>query len=281
MICLVDPKERCRLPTLRVAHGKLRAGSAKYIRGLSTGPEMRAVRALHQKKYREEQGAFLVQGPKLVRELLSSGWPVRSVHVVAELASAFRHERQHVWPQHDLDRMGTLESGNQVIAVVERPPATEFVPLASHELVLAFDGIADPGNMGTLLRIADWFGVRRVLCSADCVEEFNPKCVQASMGSLFRVAVHRSELATTLGRLRGEGASLYLASMEGSDVFDTDLRRPAILVLGSESHGPSAAVRALGAKTIAIPQVGQAESLNVAMAASALCMEFFRQARTP
>ncbi|MBK9175430.1 MAG: RNA methyltransferase [Flavobacteriales bacterium] len=248
---------------------------------MSTVPVIRAVRALHQKKQRDEQGAFLVQGPKLVAELLAAGWAVRTIHATAEQAARFVHERIVIHPPHDLDRMGTLESGNQVIAVAEKPRPGPFDPLAEGELVLALDGIADPGNMGTILRIADWFGVKRVLCSNDSVEEFNPKCVQASMGSLFRVLVHRTHLALELDRLRAAGAVLYLASMEGGSVFDTKLKRPAVLILGSESHGPSEAVRALGSRTVAVPRAGHAESLNVAMAASALCMEFLRQARTP
>lgn len=248
---------------------------------MSTVPAIRAVRALHQKKQRDEQGAFLVQGPKLVAELLASGWAVRSIHATAEQASRFAHERILIHPTHDLDRMGTLESGNQVIAVAEKPRPGPFALVQERELVLALEGIADPGNMGTLLRIADWFGIKRVLCSSDSVEEFNPKCVQASMGSLFRVAVHRVDLVRELDRLRAAGAQLYLASMEGDSVFDVGLKRPAVLILGSESHGPSEAVRALGSRTIAVPRAGYAESLNVAMAASALCMEFLRQARTP
>lgn len=238
------------------------------------------MRALHQKKHRAEQGLFLVQGPKLVAELLASGWPVRAIHATAASAARIAHERVQVHAAHDIERMGTLESGNQVVAVAEMPRRGAMAPLESGELVLALDGIADPGNLGTLLRIADWFGVRRILCSADCVEEFNPKCVQASMGSLFRVAVHRAALAPELDRLRTEGAALYLATMDGAEAFDAALRRPAVLILGSESHGHSPAVRALQAEAIAVPRAGQAESLNVAMAASALCMEFMRQARS-
>lgn len=247
---------------------------------LRTAAALRAVRALHQKKNREAEQAFLVQGAKLVAELLASGWPVLSLHAVESVAHRYPADRLTIWPQHELDRMGTLESGNQVVAVAAMPQAREVEAPGPDEFVLALDGVSDPGNMGTLLRIADWFGVRRVLCSVDCVDEFNPKAVQASMGSLFRVAVHRCELAKELDRLRAQGASLYLASMEGRDVLETPLRRPSVLIMGSESHGPSAAVRALAAEVIAIPRAGGAESLNVAMAASAFCMEFLRQART-
>lgn len=235
------------------------------------------MQALHQRKGREQNGLFLVQGAKLVEELLASDLVVRTIHATEEIASRLKNETVQVWPDHALDRMGTLESGNQVVAVVQRPRTGAIGSLEAGELVLALDGIADPGNMGTMLRIADWFGVRRLLCSPDCVEEFNPKCVQASMGSLFRVTVHRGVLSVELDRLRSAGAHLYAASMEGSNVFETPLPRPAVLILGSESHGVSAGVRALGARTIAVPRAGAAESLNVAMAASALCMEFTRR----
>lgn len=242
---------------------------------------MRAVRDLHQKKNREAQRLFLVQGPKLLGELLASDWHIRAIHVVEGLEERFPRELVTVWPQHELDRMGTLESGNQVIAVVEMKVETRDAPLDSDEMVLALDGVSDPGNLGTLLRIADWFGIRRVLCSDDCVDEYNPKAVQASMGSLFRVPVIRGDLVSGLDLIRASGASLYLASMEGRDVLGVELKRPSVLIMGSESHGPSKAVRGLGAEVIAIPRAGAAESLNVAMATSAFCMEFLRQGRTP
>lgn len=255
----------------------MRASSAKYIREVSTKVELKRVRALHQKKYREEEGLFLVQGMKLVTELLASGWPVEEIHSTVTVAAHLRHPKLQIWPVYDLERMGTLEHGNEVVAVVPKPDRSHFSPMAADELVLALDGIADPGNMGTLLRIADWFGVKRVVCSVDCVEEFNPKCVQASMGSILRVEVHRAQLPRMLDELRSSGAALYLATMEGDPVFNVELARPAVLVLGSESHGPSQAVRALNARSISIPRAGGAESLNVAGAASALCMEFLRQ----
>ena len=262
---------------MRAACATARAGSAKYIRVVSTKAELKRVRALHQKKYREEEGVFLVQGAKLVTELLASGWPVEAIHSTAQIAERLQHAHTHVWAAHDMDRMGTLEHGNEVVAVVPFPDRAHFAPLRTDELVIALDGIADPGNMGTLLRIADWFGVQRVVCSMDCVDEFNPKCVQASMGSFLRVEVHRVQLPRMLDELRANGAALYLAAMEGESVFDVQLKRPGVLILGSESHGPSAAVRAVSAKAISIPRVGAAESLNVATAASALCMEFLRQ----
>ncbi|HRH38413.1 MAG TPA: RNA methyltransferase [Flavobacteriales bacterium] len=244
---------------------------------MSTKAELKWVRSLHQKKYREEEGLYLVQGMKLVTELLRSDQRIHSIHASEAAADHLRDDRVSIWPAHDIERMGTLEHGNEVVAVVHQPDRPHFADPTSDELILALDGITDPGNMGTLLRIADWFGVKRVLCSLDSVEEFNPKCVQASMGSILRVEVHRAHLPRMLDGLRSAGASHYLATMEGESVFNAQLKRPAVLILGSESHGPSKEVRALAAKPISVPRGGEAESLNVAAAASALCMEFLRQ----
>jgi len=264
------------LPNLRACCGP-RTGSAKYTRAMPTKAEIAAVRDLHRRRDRQAQGRFLVQGRKLVGELLGSAWPVEALYATQEAADRMRLREAHVLPPHMLERMGTLESGNELVAVVPVPKWPPLGTLRADELVLALDGVADPGNLGTVLRIADWFGIDRVLCSADSVDAFNPKCVQASMGAIFRVQVHAVELAAELERLRAEGAALYLADMDGRSAFELELNRPAVLVLGSESHGLSDGVRALAGTGIAVPRVGAAESLNVAMAAAALCMEFTRQ----
>jgi TrmH family RNA methyltransferase len=168
-----------------------------------------------------------------------------------------------------------------LVAVVPMPPPASLAAPTGTELVLALDGISDPGNLGTVLRIADWFGISRVLCTPTSVELTNPKCVQATMGALFRVSVGVVDLAPQLADWRAQGVHLYVASMEGVSVFEQELKRPAVLVMGSESHGVSDAVRALRAGLIAIPRGGGGESLNVATATSALCMEFARQASMP
>lgn len=244
---------------------------------MSAPSHVKRVRALHQKKFRESEGLFLVQGRKPVRELLASGWRVDTIYATSGAARDMGLAGAHVLAEHDLARMGTFEQGNELIAVAHIPAQAPMQAPAPGELVLAFDGISDPGNLGTLLRIADWFGVRRVWCSADCVEAFNPKCVQASMGSLFRVGVSYGELREGMLLAVGGEAAVYKAEASGQDVFRTSLQRPAVLVLGSESHGLSDAVRNGPGTSIAVPRYGAAESLNVAAAAAALCMEFARR----
>jgi TrmH family RNA methyltransferase len=246
--------------------------------------ELKRLRALSQKKYREETGRFLVQGRKVVSEALQSSYRIELILASEDAASfiaalaAQKGVPVHVVSDLERDRVGTFEKGNELIAIAVKPKAPDFSAAEPNELILALDGVRDPRNMGGLLRIADWFGVRRVICSADCMEVFNPKCVQSTMGSLFRVEVRAVEdLAGELGAHHRAGAHIYIADMHGAAAFSTPLSRPAILVLGSESHGHSASVSALEAKVISIPRIGGAESLNVAMAASALCAEFARQ----
>lgn len=243
-----------------------------------SGPaQVKRVRALHQRKVRDAEGLFLVQGRKLVEELLASSFEVVEVHATEEVARAMALPQAIISPAHDLERMGTFQHGNEVVAVVRmtKPPVVGLPK--GDELVLALDGISDPGNLGTLLRIADWFGISQLWCSSECVEVYNPKCVQSSMGSLFRVKVHYMDLAAQLRKAVGSGVHLYMAEASGQDVFKTTLERPAVLVLGSESHGLSKEVKATHGISIAVPRLGKAESLNVAAAASALCMEFARQ----
>lgn len=257
--------------------GRGMMGSAKYTRPLGTKAILKELRALHQRRHREEQRRYLVQGAKLVGELSGSGIVPEMILATAAAADRMGLHEAVVLPAHDMDRIGTLESGNEVVAVVPFPEqASAAIPVGT-ELLMALDGIADPGNLGTILRVADWFGIRRVLCSTGSVDVFNPKCVQASMGAVFRVAVGVGDLPGRLADWRTAGVRLYLASMEGVPVFQARLERPAVLVLGSESHGLSEAVRALPGELIAVPRLGGAESLNVAMAASALCMEFTRR----
>jgi len=245
--------------------------------------ELKRVRALQQKKYRAETNRFLVQGRKVVAELLASSVRTETLFASEEAAAFIRAaaaDRQvpvEILPAHQLERVGTFETGNELVAVAVASDAPAFRAPAAGELMLALDDVHDPRNMGGLLRIADWFGISRVICSPDCMEIYNPKVVQSSMGSLFRVEVRYAPLADELRQCNGAGARIFLADMDGTPVFQAELAHPAVLVLGSESHGLSEAMRALDAKVISIPRLGRAESLNVAMAAAALCTEFARQ----
>lgn len=239
---------------------------------------VKQVRALHQRKVREAEGRFLVQGRKAVAELLASPLEVLELYATEACAAQMDLARASVLPEHQLERMGTLQQGNEVLAVVRMPaPPRPHLPREAR-FVLALDGVADPGNLGTLLRIADWFGAGQVWCAGG-VDPYNPKAVQASMGSLFRLppcAV--PDLPALLAQADQAGVRVYRAEASGQDVFTAAMAKPAVLVLGSESHGLSEAVKKAPGLSVAVPGRGGAESLNVAAAAAALCMELIRPA---
>ena len=136
--------------------------------------ELKRLRELHHRKGREEQRCFLVQGAKLVLELAGSGWPVEEVHVSEDASERWAHLKPAYWPAHVMDRIGTFEQGNEVVAVVRIPDEKPLTDPAANELILALDGVADPGNLGTVLRIDDLFGVRRVFLADGSVDPFNP-----------------------------------------------------------------------------------------------------------
>lgn len=240
-------------------------------------------RALQDKKARGMAKRFLVQGRKVVAELLGSRVRSEVVLATAEAAAFIAPQatraqaRVEVLPSHELDKIGTFEKGNELIAIAIEPENPPFRVPGPGELVLAVDGVRDPRNLGSLYRIADWFGVSRLLLSHDCMESYNPKVVQSTMGSLFRIEARRVSMGSELRALREQGVHVFIADMDGASIYDAELSRPAVLVLGSESHGHSRAVEELSAQVLSIPRLGGAESLNVAMAAAALCTEFSRR----
>lgn len=242
-----------------------------------TTMERKELIALQGKKERQKRGLFLVEGVKLVEELLQSRWEVERIFAV-ETWSPGRKTRAPVVRigDNELERVSAMEAPNQVLAVVRIPEAAPAPP--PEGLVLALAGLRDPGNMGTILRIADWFGVSRVICSLDCAERFNPKVVQASMGSIFRVPVHRQDLAGYLGDCAKHVEIVAACAAGGENLFVLTPREPAVVILGSEGQGIPDALMSHVRCRITIPRAGHAESLNVAAAAAVVCAEWKRAA---
>jgi RNA methyltransferase, TrmH family len=235
--------------------------------------ELRRVRALHRKKTREEQRCFIAEGKKVVEEALASDAAVISLYTTdPEFAS--QHRSASLVGSREMEQLSALQTPPGYLAVVQMPPAPDAA--AWPDTVLALDGVRDPGNAGTMLRTADWFGVQRVISSADGVEWHNPKVVQATMGSLFRVQTAECDLVEALGQLRKDGYTVYCADMEG--IRPDEIRRAdkCVLVMGSESHGVRPEIRALADQVIAIPGAGRADSLNVSVAAGIILSRLFR-----
>jgi TrmH family RNA methyltransferase len=246
---------------------------------------IKRVKSLQQKKFREEENCFIAETPKIVEEILSSH--TYSVEVVYALKSWIdenwkrfaRHTLEEVSPK-ELERISGLQTPNQVLAVVRKPEVlADFKPIFS-DINLMLDDIRDPGNLGTILRIADWFGIKHVICSNESVEYTNPKCVQASMGSFLRVEVHYGDLPKILSQ-KPKNTPIYGTFMEGENIYQAELDTKACIVIGNEAHGISKSVELLVTKKIHIPSFSNernhAESLNASIATAILCSEFRRR----
>ncbi|MCR5745716.1 MAG: RNA methyltransferase [Bacteroidales bacterium] len=231
--------------------------------------EIKEIRALGQKKFREERGLFVVEGEKLVEEALRSGFDVVAHYRVEDIG------------EETMGRISQLTHPSPALAVVRCPAPVEPV-IDSDELVLALDGVRDPGNLGTILRIADWFGIRQVLASPGTVECYNPKAVQATMGAIFRVRVHYCDLPAFLRCPVKPGmTNVYGTFLEGDNIYQAPLTRGGILVMGSEADGISPEVAATVDRKLFIPpfpaDAHTSESLNVAVATAICCSEFRRR----
>ena len=249
---------------------------------------MKALAAYRQQKNCEAEDLFVVEGVKMAKEAIRSGWKIRTVCATAEAVEALGlidgNVADEVFEvrQEQLERLSSLRAPQGVWMVVERgdckSPGTEDGDYKSPgTLALALDGIQDPGNMGTILRTCDWFGVRRVLCSQNTVSCWNPKVVQATMGAIFRTRVEYCDLAERLSSLAEEGYTVYGAMLDGENVFERRTEngerktengeRRTVLVIGNEGHGISPEVAAVVGRKITIPNIGgTCESLNASVA---------------
>lgn len=229
------------------------------------------VRALRDRKSRWQERKFVVEGLKGVTEAVSSGWTVHAVYAEPRMELDASWNVENV-SSKDMARMSSLRTPPGVMAVMEMPQAIGSHPL-EHEssfprFSLALDGISDPGNMGTILRTADWFGLPGVWISRDSVDPFNPKVVQATMGAIFRVGIWVVHLPSALKECAGRGCSIHGLDLLGKSVWEGSSDDGASMaVIGSESHGLSPEIRPLCSDFITIPGQGQSESLNAAMAA--------------
>ena len=238
--------------------------------------QLKLIRALGQKKYRKQYNQYLVQGEKNVLELLNSGLSI--VHIFATPAFISAHQtalaaHQVIEADEDsLTKASTLVSNNAAIAVVDMP-SQQALPTSG--LILALDGVSDPGNLGTIIRVADWYGIKHIVTSTDSADAYNPKTISATMGSFARVSVTQTDLTSYLPSLN---LPVYGAFLEGENIHKTALKQDAVLLMGSESHGIRADCESVVTDKITIPAYGQAESLNVAMATGIILDNFKRHA---
>ncbi len=237
------------------------------------------IKSLQYKKYRKKANAFLVEGSKSVLELLSSGIHVQSITAT----SKFYHEFGARIPKYvvncyetdesTLSRLGTFQSNDYVLAVATMIGQSNLT-VGDDECLIALQDLQDPGNLGTIIRTADWYGIRKILISPDTVDFYNPKVISATKGSFTRVQVHTAEIRVFLEN--NPQLNVYGTYMEGDSLYETSVQTPAVIVFGNESRGIDAALARFINRKIMIPRIGEAESLNVAIAAAIVMDRFIR-----
>ena len=245
--------------------------------------QVKYIQSLHQKKYRQQHSAFLVEGAKSVQEVLQSDFQTELVVATdvfyKENSRLTDHQRTpvEIASSADLERIGTLDSNNAALAVVRTKDNRPLVAKPG-EIALVLDDIRDPGNLGTILRIADWYGVRTILCSETTADVYNPKVISASKGSFTRVNWWYGDVAAFLSQSRSGdpgnrpicSAPVYGAFLGGADVHTLPFESGGYLVMGNESNGISLAVEQYVTQRVTIPRYGEAESLNVGIATAVL-----------
>ncbi|QQL50728.1 TrmH family RNA methyltransferase [Mucilaginibacter ginkgonis] len=236
------------------------------------------ITSLQHKKFRRQHNLFIVEGLKSVLEFCHSGYQTQTVYHTLGFGSKMLKLSKNInileISVADMARISSLKTPPGVLALITIPtPLSLNSALLKNKFSLVLDGVQDPGNMGTIIRTADWFGIKNVICSEDTVDVYNPKVVQATMGSLSRVAVHYADLETVISNAQ---LPVFGALLNGKSIYETNFGSEAIVVMGNEGNGISEKLQQIIQQPITIPQVGEAESLNVAVATAIFCSELYR-----
>lgn len=236
--------------------------------------QIKLITSLQQKKFRKQYGLFLAEGIKVIQELLNSNFELHHLYVTEDLFKNIAKDKIDFITEAELKKITALTTPNNCLALFKIPQEQE---INSDGLVVALDDIRDPGNLGTILRLCDWFGVKDVVCSKETVDIFNPKVVQATMGSITRVNVVYADLQDFLSNA---AEPVYGTFMDGENIYQSVLPAKGVIVMGNEANGISPVIEKLCTQRIAIPRFGdlqQTESLNVATATAIILNEFRRE----
>lgn len=234
--------------------------------------KLKFFKSLQIKKYRKQQQQFIIEGKKLILEAIQQDVPVIELYLTQDFyeenQEKFQKYKVNITTSKYLKQAGTLINNSTGLAVLHT--LEHLKPQSPHqEFVLLLDEVKDPGNLGTIIRIADWYGIQKIVCSENCVDIYNPKVVQASMGSLFRIKIYYTHLQEYLEN--NKNFPIYATFLEGQSIYETDFAPAGFILMGSESHGISESLLPYIQHKITIPSFGNAESLNVAIATAIVC----------
>lgn len=253
-------------------------GHSFYNYSMLSKSQIGFIKSLHQKKYRKENGIFIIEGIKSIAEFIQSSYQVHSIYYLAQYQSLLPELPANIKlfevNSTELDKISTLQTPQGILALVHLPknPVLDTKQLKNN-FSLVLDGIQDPGNLGTIIRTADWFGFKNIICSPNTVEVYNPKTVQATMGSLSRMEIYYQDLAPLLST---PTVPVFGAVLNGKSMYDVDWGTEGLVILGNEGQGISPEIMELITVPVTIPRIGGAESLNVAVCAAILCADISR-----
>jgi RNA methyltransferase, TrmH family len=248
--------------------------------------KIKQIQSLNRKKIRDESSLFLIEGNKMVEEALRSGFAVETLICSPKFLQIHPEIRMRALEIIETDsesihKASLLQNPQDSLAIVRMPDSTNQTEDFENNLILALDFIQDPGNLGTILRIADWFGIQNVICSENTVDVYNPKVVQSSMGAIFRVQTRYTQLDAYLNSAKDSGIPVYGTFLEGENIYTEKLTRNGILILGNEGNGISESAAKFVTRKLLIPsfstETNKPESLNVAIATAICCSEFKRR----
>lgn len=237
--------------------------------------QTRVITSLQQKKFRKQHGLFFVEGKKSILEFLDANYKPENIFVTTKNASCFPAEFCSITDENSLKKISALSTPSDCLAVFKIPKTTAF---EAHGLTVVLDSINDPGNLGTIIRLCDWFGITNIVCSEDTVDVYNPKVIQSTMGSFTRVCVHYLPLTEFLKNHHQH--PILGTFMDGQPIYETQFPENGFLVFGNEANGISAAVEKFISQKVSIPRFSEhqkTESLNVAMATSIFLSEYARK----
>jgi len=230
--------------------------------------QIKFIKSLQIKKFRQEHGQFIVQGKKNILELIDSNYSIKQVYATDTFYSELLTTNVPIETisQKELEQISSFQSNKTALAIVDIPP-NDYIE-ANNDWVIVLDQVKDPGNLGTIIRIADWYGVSKLVCSPDCVDSYNPKVINASMGSFCRVKTYYTALEPYLAKQK---EAIFGALLEGKPIYTSIKPTSGYLLMGSESHGIAETLKKHINHQVSIPRLGKAESLNVAVATAILC----------
>lgn len=243
-----------------------------------TKAEIQFVRSLSDKRTRDQERLFIAEGKKLIDEIEQSTLTIRRIYTTLP---ELKGRNVELVDKTTMERISQLKSASDALAVVEQPRHKLDIKDLKGELTLALDGVQNPGNLGTIIRLADWFGIKNIICSTECADLYNPKVVQATMGAILRVGVHYTpSLAATLSEASANGLAIYGTLLDGNNIYSEELLSEGIIVMGNEGRGLSDDCRNTLTHKLFIPpypaDAATSESLNVAMATGIILAEFRR-----